>query len=172
MSISGSLHNYSLPILKNNFFPVVWSRKEDIVTWRGNWVGNWEGRVEERIWASVTVLVRITIAVVKHHEQKYLGRKGVIWFILLHHCSSLKEFRTGTQTRVGTLRQELMQRPWRDAAYWFTPSLLSPLSYRTQGTSPKVVPPTMVYIFPHQSLYRKMLYGLNYSPNLWRDCLN
>jgi hypothetical protein len=40
--------------------------------------------------------------------------------------------------RAGTWRQELMQRPWRDAAYWLaSPGLLSLLSYRTQDHQPR-----------------------------------
>jgi hypothetical protein len=39
--------------------------------------------------------------------------------------------------RAGTWRQELMQRPWRDAAYWLaSPGLLSLLSDRTQDYQP------------------------------------
>jgi hypothetical protein len=39
-------------------------------------------------------------------------------------------------------KQELMQRPWRDALYWLaSPGLLSLLSYRTKTTSPEMVPP-------------------------------
>jgi hypothetical protein len=35
--------------------------------------------------------------------------------------------------RAGTWRQELMQRSWKNAAYWLaSPELLSLLSYRTQ----------------------------------------
>jgi len=40
-----------------------------------------------------------------------LGRKGFICFILPDHSPSLEE------GRVGNWRQELMQRPWRGAAY-------------------------------------------------------
>jgi hypothetical protein len=40
-------------------------------------------------------------------------------------------------------KQELMQRPWRDVLYWLaSPGLLSLLSYRTETTSPEMVPPT------------------------------
>ena len=40
--------------------------------------------------------------------------------------------------RAGTWKQELMQRPWRDAAYWLaSPGLLSLLSYRTQHYQPR-----------------------------------
>ena len=35
--------------------------------------------------------------------------------------------------RAGTWRQELMQRPWRSAAYWLaSPGFLHLISYRTQ----------------------------------------
>jgi len=35
-------------------------------------------------------------------------------------------------------KQELMQRPWRDATYWLaSPGLLSLLSYRTQDHQPR-----------------------------------
>jgi hypothetical protein len=41
-------------------------------------------------------------------------------------------------SRPGTWRQELMQRPWRDTAYWLSHhSLLSLLSYRIQGHLPR-----------------------------------
>jgi hypothetical protein len=44
----------------------------------------------------------------------------------------LKEIRTGTW------RWELMQRPWRGAAYWFAPhGLLSLLSYTAQDDQPR-----------------------------------
>jgi len=69
------------------------------------------------------VLVRVTIAMMKHGDQSNLGRKEFIWLTLPYHQSPLKGLRTGTS------RQELMQRPWRNAAYWLAPhSLLSLLS--------------------------------------------
>jgi hypothetical protein len=40
--------------------------------------------------------------------------------------------------RAGTWRQELMQWPWRGAAYWLaSPGLLSLLSHRTQDYEPR-----------------------------------
>ena len=48
------------------------------------------------------------------------------------HSPSLK------QVRAGTWRQELMQKPWRGAAYWLAlHGLLSLLSYRTQDHQPR-----------------------------------
>lgn len=45
------------------------------------------------------VLVRVTIAVFKYHDQSKLGRRGFIQLILPHHSSSSKEVKTGTQSR-------------------------------------------------------------------------
>ena len=75
------------------------------------------------------------------------------WLTLPHCCSSPKEVRTGTHShRAGTWRQELMQKPWRGAAYWLAyHGLLSLLSYRTQDNQPrdgtthhKLVPPLSI----------------------------
>jgi len=46
----------------------------------------------------LTVLVRITIAVMKHHDQSNLRRKGLTGLTLPHCSPSLKEIRTRTQT--------------------------------------------------------------------------
>jgi hypothetical protein len=46
-----------------------------------------------------SVLVRVTVAVVKHPDQRKLGRKGSICLTLPSHCSSSEEVRTGTQVR-------------------------------------------------------------------------
>jgi hypothetical protein len=72
----------------------------------------------------------------KHHDK--LGRKGFILLTPPQHCPSVMEDRTGTQNRAGTWRaQELMQRPWRGAAYWLAShGLLNLLLYRTQDHQP------------------------------------
>jgi hypothetical protein len=44
------------------------------------------------------VYVRVTIAVIIHHDQSNLGKRGFIWLTLPHHCSSSTEVRKGTQT--------------------------------------------------------------------------
>ena len=49
--------------------------------------------------------------------QSSLGRKGIIWRVLPHHCSSLKEDRLGTQTGQEQ-KQQLMQRLMEEHAYW------------------------------------------------------
>jgi hypothetical protein len=63
--------------------------------------------------------------------------------IYLAYTSTLLFITKGGQDRsshrVGTWRQELMQRPWRDVTYWLaSPGLLSLLSYRTQDCQPRV----------------------------------
>jgi hypothetical protein len=45
-----------------------------------------------------SVLLRVTIAVMKFYDQIKLRRKGFIWLTLPCHCLSLKEIRTGLQT--------------------------------------------------------------------------
>jgi hypothetical protein len=67
-------------------------------------------------------------------------------------------------------RQELMQRPWRGAAYWLTPhDLVSlPGSVKPRATSPEVTPPTMGWTLPHQSLIKKVPYWPTCHLMVWR----
>ena len=48
-----------------------------------------------KVWESV--LVRVTIAVTKHHDQNQVGQVRVYKGSTPHCCSSLKEVRTGSQ---------------------------------------------------------------------------
>jgi hypothetical protein len=45
----------------------------------------------------VPVLVRVSVAATKHHDQNNLERKGFVWLTLSHSCSSSKEARIGIQ---------------------------------------------------------------------------
>jgi hypothetical protein len=84
------------------------------------------------------VLVRVTVAVMKHHDQNNLGREEFIWLMLPYHSSSSKKVRTLKQ---GRNLEELMQRPWRGDAYWLSPrGLLSLLSHRIQDHRPSNCP--------------------------------
>ena len=74
-------------------------------------------------WLSTTpptqvVLDRVSIAVMKHHDQKQLvGGKG----LFIYTSTSLfivEENQSRISIRVGIWRQELMQRLWRGAAHW------------------------------------------------------
>jgi hypothetical protein len=57
-------------------------------------------------------VVRGTIAVIKHHDQKHLEEERV-YLAYTSTSQSIPE-----EVRAVRWRQELMQRPWRGAAYW------------------------------------------------------
>jgi hypothetical protein len=58
--------------------------------------------------------------------KKQMGRKGFIWLTLSYCCSSPRKL--GLELKQ-VRKQELMQRPWRDVAYWLaSPELLRLLS--------------------------------------------
>ena len=42
--------------------------------------------------------IRVTISVMKHHDQKQVGRQGFTWVTFPHFSLSLNEARTGNQT--------------------------------------------------------------------------
>lgn len=46
----------------------------------------------------ISVLVKVTIAMKKHHGQSNFGREGFIKLMLSNHHSPLKEVRRGKQT--------------------------------------------------------------------------
>jgi hypothetical protein len=68
--------------------------------------------------ASGCVLVKLSIAVTKHHSQEASWeRKGL--FSLHFHIAVHHQRKSGLElSRAGTWRQELMRRPRRGAAYW------------------------------------------------------
>lgn len=64
-----------------------------------------------------------------------LGRKGFIW-VLFH----IEGNQNRNSNSTGASRQELLQRPWRDAVYCLvTYSLISLHFYRTKDHPPKDV---------------------------------
>ena len=86
------------------------------------------------------VLVRVSIPAQTSWPRSKLGRKRFIQLTLPYCCSSSRksvlEFK---QVR----KQELMQRQWRDVAYWLaSPGLVSLLSYRRKTSSPEMAQPT------------------------------
>ena len=67
--------------------------------------------------------------------KKQLGRKGL--FSLHFHIAIDHQRRSGLELKQ-IRKQELMQRPWRDATYWLaSPDLLSLLSFQTQDYQPR-----------------------------------
>lgn len=64
---------------------------------------------------SATVLVRVSVAVIKYYNQKHLEEERVYFHLQLHHSPLLKGVRA--ELKAGTRRQEQKQTPWRNAAY-------------------------------------------------------
>jgi hypothetical protein len=110
-----------------------------------------------------SVLGVVTITLMKHLDQSNLR--------VPHHLFIVKGSQGRTSCRAGTWRQELMQRPWRGAAFWLAShGLLNLLSYRTQDpqhrggtTHSGLGPPTLIT--------KKMLY-IAYGLMLWRHFLS
>ena len=95
----------------------------------------------------MTDLVRASIAIIKHHEQKQRGGKRFIsaYIQVLHEGQS------------GQALEAELQRSWRGAAYWLTPyGLLSLLSYRTQDLLLRSGIDYNGLSLPHQSLFKKI----------------
>jgi hypothetical protein len=89
----------------------------------------------------------------EHHEESNLKRKGFIWHTLPYQ-SIIKE----NQGRNLDTRADV---DLEGDTSWFAPQgLLSLLSYRTQDHQPRVVPSTVGWSLSHQSLIKKMPYGL------------
>ena len=87
-----------------------------------------------------------------------LGRQGFISLTVSYDSSSSKA------VRAGTWKQELMQRPWREAAYWLAfHGLLSLLSNRTQGHQLRGSTTRKAQALPQQTLIKKMTYRFAYS---------
>lgn len=79
------------------------------------------------MWLSV--LVRISIALMKHYDQSNLGEERVnLASLLLFITEGSQE---ANSSRAGTWKQELVQGPWMGVAYWLSPhTLLRLLPYR------------------------------------------
>jgi hypothetical protein len=133
-----------------------------LTTWH-----SWGAKIQDNYFLRLAVFVRITIAVMKHHDQSKLGLFGLDF---QHHSSSLKEIRTGTQTEQkpggrswckghgGVLLIGLLHRA--SCSVFFLVEL--------KTSSPEVAPPTVGWALPHQALFKKM----SYSQMLWRGFLN
>jgi hypothetical protein len=81
----------------------------------------------------VFVLVIVSIAVIKHHDQKASWeKKKFIWLTLLHYCTLSNEAKTGTQTG-----WKLGDRSWCRGHEWeLLSSLLSWLAQPTFLSNP------------------------------------
>lgn len=103
------------------------------------------------------VLLGISIAVKTPWPKPTWGRKGLFHLTLVVSPSS-------REVRPGTLRQELMQKPWSIVACWPDPDdFLSLFSYRTQDYQHRT--PPMVNCLTHPlTSNKKMLYNLVQRP--------
>ena len=89
------------------------------------------------------VMVRVTITVMKCHDQGSWGVKD------LFYTSTSQSVTRGSQdrnsNRTGTWTQELKQRPWIGATCWFAPyCLFSLLTHRIQDQQHR-----MDWVLPH-----------------------
>lgn len=88
------------------------------------------------LYLSSSVLEVFFFPVIKHDKQKQFRAERVYFFFLsLPGLSS-----SSTEIVAGTGRQEIKQKPWRNAAFW----LAQPASYTPQKHWPEVVLPTSV----------------------------
>lgn len=81
----------------------------------------------------VGVLLRVSIDVIKHHNQKQLGEKMVCFLTAYNSLSK--------EVEAETFRQDVMQRLLRSNDYWLAlHHFLSLLSYASQDHLPRVGP--------------------------------
>lgn len=120
--------------------------------------------------ALVNILVWISIAVTKHHDQMWIGEKERVYSayssILLF---TLKKFRIGSQTG-----QYLAGRNWYRSHEEEMCTALLPLAYSTcflivsSSTNSGMTPPTISCALTHWSLIKK----IPYRWILWRHLLS
>ena len=128
---------------------------------RGLWPTVTQGGSGWRLFVA-GVSVRVPIAVMKDHDQSNLRRKGFIWLTLPHHCSSLKEVRTGAQ--ICRNLETGADADAKEGCCLLACSACFVIEPRV--TSLGVAPPTMGLALPLQSLIKKMLCRLVNSPIL------
>jgi hypothetical protein len=121
-----------------------------------------KGRVREKA-GSHDVFFGVNIAVLKCHDQKQVVEKRV-YVAYTSTLYSITEISQGrNSSRAGTWRQELMQRPWRGAAFWLAPAAcLSCFLILLRTTRLRMAQSTKGWILSHRSL----------SQILWRHFPN
>ena len=78
-------------------------------------------------------LAGVSIAVMNIMTKKQAGEERVYLASAFTSLFVTDGSQDRNSNRAGTWRQELMQRPWRGAAFWLVPhGLLSLTSYKTQ----------------------------------------
>jgi hypothetical protein len=96
----------------------------------------WVLGIESGSSIRATVVVRVFIAVAKHHDERASWEERIYSAYTSTWLFITKGSQDRNSNRAGTWRQALMHRPWRSTAYWLAScGLLSLLSYGTQDTS-------------------------------------
>jgi hypothetical protein len=86
--------------------------------------------------------------------------------------SLIKGSQDRNSSRAGTWRQELMQTPWRGAAYWLAShNLFSLLSHRTQDNHQPRDDTTHNGLCPATSITKKIAYRPVHNLILWKHFL-
>lgn len=90
-----------------------------------------------------TILVKVSITVIKHHDQQQLEKKGFISPYNSQSPPSLKKVREGTRSRNREAGTE--QQPWKNAAYCLAqPTELSVLqAFSVQSSKATITPSTV-----------------------------
>lgn len=121
-----------------------------------------------------SVLDKVTYTIMKDHDQKHLWKvEGFycvfLWCFWLTYSKSqpIVESQGRKANWARTWRHELLQVPWKSAAYclFLTGSACFHIESRT--TNPWVAPPTIGGALPHQLLINKMPWRLEYKCNFW-----
>lgn len=114
-----------------------------------------------------------------------LARKGFVWLTFPDHCIT-ERHGVRNSSRAGTWRQELMQRPQRNTAYWLAvPGLLASHFYRAGdhlprgnsthnrlGPSASVIPDLMPHGLAYGLIFRKHFFFFLFCSQLTSLFLN
>ena len=94
-----------------------------------------------------------------------LGKKGFVSALRSISASITEGSQARNAKKAGIWRQELIQRPWRSAAYWLAlHGLLILFPYRTQDRQCRGSTAHIVLAHPNLSSIKKMHYRLAYRP--------
>lgn len=113
---------------------------------------------KEWIWPKYIVSVclsSLSIAVIKHRDQKQPEKESVYLACLSQLLSIMNKNQCRNSTRAGIGRLELKQRWWRNTSHW-----LPPLPHFQQHFLYLPGPRTMGCILPQWALSKKMFYRL------------
>lgn len=114
--------------------------------------------------------IKVSIAVTKHRNPMQREEENNLFQVTVpNNSSSLKGRNSKTEW---TWRQELKQKPWRNAAYWLAPNAwFSLLSYSNEDNQPKCGMPTVIWDISHKLLIEKVLSRLAHKPIYWGHIL-